>query len=225
MNGKVAVITANLGKFDRTVPYVKQSVGYDFYMFTDENFLPRNCSMTPRLQARIVKTFGWQMAPGYDIYIWVDSSYSLQHQDSVKWFVEQCEGVDLAVLKHPMRNTIREEADYLEKRLTQEKAKKKDPYVIKRYENELINDQLIEIEREKDFVDNHLFASTAFVYQNNERVRGMMKDWWYHISRYHSIDQLSLPYVIWKHGCSVRVIPTQHHHDFKIPYLTLTRYL
>ena len=222
---KVAVITANMGSFDRFVPYVKQNMEYDFFMFDSLNFPQRHCSMTPRLQARIPKMFGWQMAPGYDIYIWVDASYSLQHPESVAWFVEQCDGVDIAVLKHPMRDTIQQEADYIKKRLEDEKAHRKDPYVIKRYEHELVDEQLAEIRSDSDFLDNRLFASTALAYRNVDKVRMMLKDWWYHTSRYHSVDQLSLPYVIWKHGCSVNVIPTQHHHDFKIPYLTLTRYL
>jgi hypothetical protein len=199
---------------------------YDFYEFTDKNFPVRHCSMTPRLQARIPKMFGWQMAPGYDYYVWVDASYALLHPDSVKWFIDQCEDVDIAVLKHPMRNTIQEEADYLKGRLLKEKGNlKNDPYVTKRYENELIDEQLDEIRSDKEYVDNSLFASTALVYHNTEKVRGMMKEWWYHTSRYHSVDQLSLPYVLFKFKCDVRVIPVSHHHDFKIPYLTLVRYL
>ena len=223
---KIIVLTANLGNFDKPVEYVKQSVDYNFYRFTDENFPPRHCSMTPRLQARIPKMFGWEMVPGYDYYIWVDGSYSFQHPDSVKWFLEQCDGVDIAVLKHPMRNTIQEEADYLKRRLLEEKGKlKNDPYVTKRYENELIDEQLATIKRDEEYVDNCLYASTALIYNNNDRIKNMMRHWWFHTSRYHSVDQLSLPYVLFKAGCSVRVIPTQHHHDFKIPYLTLVRYL
>ena len=222
---KIAVITANMGNFDNPVENVKQSVNHDFYRFTNENFPPRHCSMTPRLQARIPKMFGWEMVPGYDYYLWVDASYSLQHTDSVKWFIEQCRDVDMAVLKHPMRKTIQEEADYLKKRLVEEKAGKKEPYVISRYENELIDEQLATIKRDEEFVDNYLFASTALIYRNTEKVQGMLKDWWFHTSRYHSVDQLSLPYVIWKHRLDLRIIPTERHHDFRIPYLTLVRYL
>lgn len=222
---RVAVISANMGSFDPIVPYINQSMDHDFYLFNDENFPRRSCSMTPRLQARIPKMFGWQMAPGYDYYIWVDASYSLQHPDSVRWFIEQCSTVDVAVLKHPMRYTIRQEAEYLKKRISEERDGSKQPYVILRYENELIDEQMAEIDSDKEFVDTRLYASTAFVYENTKKVQVMLKDWWYHTSRYHSVDQLSFPYVLWKHKCSVNMIPTQHHHDFKIPYLTLTRYL
>ena len=222
---KIAIITANMGNFDNPMEYAKQSVGYDFYRFTDENFHPRWRSMMPRLQARIPKMFGWQMVPLYDYYIWVDASFSLLHPDSVKWFMEQCDGFDIAVLKHPMRNSIQEEADYLKKRLREEKnGKKSDPYVTLRYENELIDEQLAEIKNDEKFVDDRLFASTAFIYKNTDKNQKMLKEWWYHTSRYHSVDQLSFPYVLDKSGCAVNIIPTQKHHDFHIPYLTLVRY-
>lgn len=217
---RVAVVTANLGKFDKIVEYVPQSVAYDFHRFTDENFPPRTCSMTPRLQARIVKMFHWQMVPGYEYYLWVDSSFSLLHPDSVAWFLEQCQNVDIAVLRHPMRGTIRDEATYITNRLA-----KGCKYTTPRYKNELAEEQLAEIFSDKSFVDDRLFASTAFIYRNSEKMQNTLKEWWYHTSRYHSVDQLSFPYVLHKFGCTVNVIPVKKHHDFKIPYLTLVRYL
>lgn len=217
---KVAVITANIGGFEKPFPYMFQSVPYDFHMFNDDNFPPRVCSMTPRLQARIVKMFGWQMAPNYDYYIWVDSSCSLRHQDSIKWFVEQGEGKDLVVFKHPTRNTIQEEADYLKHRIAINCE-----YILSRYKNELVDEQMAAIHEDKDFVDNQLFASTAFAYRNNERVREMMVQWWYHTSRFHLVDQLSLPYVMWKVQCTYMVVPVPMRQNvISSPYVTHVRY-
>ena len=212
---KIAVITANLGDFDPKINNVEQSVPYDFYRFTDENFPPRHKAMTPRLQARIVKMFGWQMVPGYDYYIWVDSSLVLSHRDSVRWFIDQCDGVDMAVFKHPERNTIQQEADFLKERLN-----RNDPYIVSRYENELIDPQLAEIKADKSFADQNLFASSAFVYKNNPKVQNVMFHWWYHTSRYHTIDQLSLPYILFKQNCTVRIIPDSY---LKVPYLKHVR--
>jgi hypothetical protein len=212
---KIAVITANIGEFDPKEDPVKQSVDFDFYRFTDEKFPPRFCAMTTRLQARIVKMFGWQMAPGYDFYIWADSSVQLSNPDSVKWFVEQCKDYDLAVFKHPQRSTIHQEAEYLKMRLA-----KNCPYITPRYKNELIDEQLAEIEADKGFEDVNLFASTVVVYKDNMVVRDMMKEWWYHTSRYHSIDQLSLPYAVYKCGCNVNILPYNYQ---KMPYLTYVR--
>jgi hypothetical protein len=212
---KVAVVTANLGGFDPIHEYVKQSVDYDFYRFTDENFPPRSRAMTPRMQARIIKCFAWQMIPDYDYYIWVDGSCSLWNEDSVKWFLEQLGDADAAFFKHPDRSTIQQEADFLKKCLA-----KGSRYIISRYEGELIDEQMAEIKRDTDYRDNILLASTAFVYRNSPMMHFTMKEWWYHISRYHIIDQLALPYVLFNTECYFNVINEKYG---EIPYLTYTR--
>ncbi len=205
---KIAVVSANLGSFDKPVTHVPQSVGCDFYHFTDVTFPRRYNSMTPRLQARIPKMFSWQMAPGYDYYLWVDSSCALLHEDSVKWFLERLGDAEIAVFKHPNRSTIQEEADYLKLRLNINC-----PYITPRYENELIDEQLAEVDPSLP-----LFASTAFIYKNTPEMRAALKEWWYHTSRFHSIDQLSLPEAL--RGRSVRVIAESY---LKVPYLTYVR--
>jgi len=208
---KVAVISANTGNFEIPVPYVEQSIPYDFHLFTDTNFPPRVHALTPRLQARIPKMFAWQMKPGYDLYLWVDSSCSLQHKDSIQWFINHLQDKEMAVFKHPHRNNIQEEADYLKERLA-----RKCPYITPRYEYELIDEQLAAVDPSLP-----LYASTAFIYRPTYYIKTqVMKEWWYHTSRFHVIDQLSLPYVLNKSYCSFNVIPDNY---LKCKYITPTR--
>jgi hypothetical protein len=210
---KICLLTANLGGFENVKEHVPQSIEYDLHRFTDENFPPRSCTLTPRMQARLAKMFGWQMVPGYDIYIWVDSSCIFPHPDSLKWFIEQLDGYDLVTFKHPDRNTIKQEADYLNKRILMGCS-----YITPRYKNELTEAQLTEIFEDKDYVDDKLYASTVMVYRPSDQVRKMMKEWWYHTSRYHSDEQLSLPYVT--RNLKVRVIPERYS---SMKYLTHVR--
>ena len=205
---KIAVISANLGNFDPSFDHVAQSVPCDVFYFTDKECAPRFNSMTSRLQARIVKMFMHQMAPDYDYYLWVDRSCILSRPDSVKWFLDQLGDYDIAVFKHPNRATVQDEADYLNKRL-----EKNCEYITPRYENELIDEQLKEVDPKAQ-----LFASTAFIYKNSKKIPGVMKEWWYHTSRYHLIDQLSFPHAI--KGLKVKVIPDSY---LKVPYLEYTR--
>ena len=193
---KIALLTSNLGNFDKDQNNEEQTLTYDYFCFTDKNFPPRSCSMTPRLQARIPKMSGLQMVPNYDIYVWLDSSCRLSKKDSLETLIKKCNDEDLLVFKHPNRNSILEEANYLKKRLDNNC-----PYITPRYKNERVDDQL-DIIKKEGYVDKNLFATTCIVYKNNKRVDNMMKEWWYHTSMYHSIDQLSFPYVIWKHNCS-----------------------
>lgn len=207
---RILVVSANLGGFDKQQEHVKQSVGCDFFVFTDENFPPRFNAMTSRLQARIPKMTSWQMKPDYDYYLWVDSSCRLSSPDSVKWFLEQLGDSDAAFFKHPHRQTIQEEADYLKYRLSINC-----PYITPRYENERIDDQLAVVDPEAS-----LYASTAFIYRNTQASRDLLTLWWLHTSLYHSIDQLSLSKVIIDSGADVQTIPDNY---LKIPYLEYTR--
>jgi len=212
---KIALLSANLGGIDKEQKNVDQNVQYDYFCFTDKNFPPRACSMTPRLQARIPKMSGSQMKPDYHIYIWLDSSCRLSKENSIETLLSKLGQNDLLVFKHPNRNSIREEADYLDKRI-----KQGCPYITPRYYNERTEEQLKIIEGDKDYVDDHLFASTCIVYKNNEKVDNMMKDWFLHTALYHSIDQLSFPYVISKNDCSYSVEETPY---TKVDYLEYIR--
>lgn len=209
---KVCILTANLGNFDIPVDPVEQEVECDFFRFTDDNFPPIT-GLTPRLQYRIPKLYGWEMKPGYDIYIWLDGSFSFGQPDSVEWFLNQLGNADMAVFAHPDRNTIKEEVDHIEDHLRKGK-----PYITSRYKNGLHQEMYEIIKSDPDYVDNLLFTSTAFIYRNNPLVRHMMREWWYYQSRYFTCDQVAMPYVIDKSLLEINIIPDN---QYKIPYLTL----
>lgn len=201
--GQIAILSANLGGFDKAIAT---------YTVSDSEYPPRANSMTPRLQARIVKTHMWQFEPDYELYLWIDSSCRLTNEDSVQWFVDQLGDNDIAVFKHPQRNTVREEAKYLKERLELERAGRKQKYILPRYDGEDIDGQLAEVDP-----DGMLFASTAFIYRLSPQVKAAMKEWWYQISRYHSIDQLSLPWAI--EDLKVKVINENYADNKGIQYV------
>lgn len=214
---KLAILTANLNHFDTQVDPVAQDLpkGVDqivFHRFTDDNF-PPIIGLTPRFQYRLPKLFGWQMWPGYDYYLWLDGSMSLQNPNSVKWFLNQLENTHMALFKHPWRNTIKEEVDHIDQKL-QEGNK----YITSRYKNGLHKEHYQEILKDKTYVDDRLYASTAFIYRNTQQVRNLMKDWLFSSARYFTCDQVALPYLIWKHKIKTRIIK---HNLFKIEYVSL----
>lgn len=215
---KLLIYTANLNNFDKTQLNEEQLLpggidSIEYWRCTDEDFPLRDKAMTPRLQARIPKMFAWQMKPGYDYYLWLDSSCRLAKEDSAKWFMEQLGQANIAVFKHPTRDTVQEEANYLKERLELEKSGRKQPYVLPRYENEDTDGQLAAVDPSAP-----LYASTAFIYKDSPLMQLAMKEWWYQTSRYHSIDQLSLPWAI--KGLKVNVIPDKY---MECPYLEYTR--
>ena len=200
---KVAVLTANLGNFDTPVDPVKQEdINYTFHRFTDENFPPIT-GLTPRMQYRIAKMFGWQMFPGYDYYVWLDGTFTLARPDSLKFFIDKCRSYDMVLFKHPWRNTMKEEVDHIEEHLRDGKD-----YITSRYKNGLHKEQYADcmLHQPDGFEDDRLYTSTAFVYEDNNEVREMMKLWWANTTRYFTCDQIALPFCVWNKDLDVNVI-------------------
>lgn len=198
---KIAMITASLGNFDKVEAHVPQSIPYDYHLFTDNNY-PRFKTMAPRLQAKIPKCFGWELAPGYDYYMWIDGNLVLTNPDSLKYFFDNCQDYDMVVLKHPGRDTVRWEARYINRGMDQQSR-----YFVGRYINELMNEQMNEINSDKSFADDMLVIGGVFMYKNTPQVQRMLKEWWYHSSRYNVMDQLSFTYLLKKFKLKINVRP------------------
>ena len=198
----IAVIQASLGGIDNITPHVPQTIPYDYHLFTDENCPPR---LPPRLQAKIPKMFGWQLAPNYEYYLWLDGNISLNHSQTLQYFYDQIQGYDIVVVRHHRRPNIRQEIRYLRKGLREQSI-----YLVSRYDKELWQEQYAEICKDKEYVDDLLVIGGVFMYRNTPKVQAMMKEWWYHVSRYNVQDQISFPYVLKKSGLKIKVLD----HDY-----------
>ncbi len=155
--------------------------------------------MTPALQCAIPKMFGWQLCPGYDWYLWIDASRGLLRPDTVAWFLDRAGESELVLFLHPERTTIRAEYLFMQARM----ARPGETYLTGRYAGEWIDAQYAAV-TPPWYVDDRLYASTAFLYRPTVAVQRMMKEWWYFKSRYLLHDQLALPYVVREHGVFVR---------------------
>jgi len=197
---RTVILQASLGGFDKPIKHEPQSMEHDYFMFTDENFPPR---MHPRMQAKIPKMFGWQLKPDYDFYMWLDGNLRFKHKDSLKYFYDSCQGYDVVVLQHPQRNTIYWEYRYNWRGLHNNKPSS---YLQRRYIGEQLDEQYEVIKSDNDYVDNLLVNGGVFMYRNTEKVHLTLKEWWYHVSRYLIMDQLSWAYVLKKSGLRVNVL-------------------
>lgn len=214
---KVAFISANLGNYESITVSVPQTVLEDielsYYLYTNKNFPPRSKTMAPRLQAKIPKMFAWQMVPGHDVYIWTDAQFTMLRGDSIMWLINQLEDYDIAIFKHPFRDTVAKECDFLRDNMPISNR------LMERYTGELLDEQMnVCISDLKQ--DNVLYASGIFIYRNNPQVQSLMKEWWYYTTRYHNLDQLSLPLAIQESGCKAKSINEDYYH---CKYFTLMR--
>jgi hypothetical protein len=193
-----------LGGIDKPIEDVEQSIACDFITFTDDNFPPRFNSMTPRLQAKIPKCFAWQLKPDYDFYLWLDGNLRLADPKSLEYYYNNCKDYDVVVLQHPRRDTVYWEYRYNYRGLHSQAPSN---YLTERYTNEFLDEQYQVIKDDKDFQDDLLVNGGVFMYRNTPEVHKMLKEWWYHVSRYLIMDQLSWAYVLKKSGLRVNVLP------------------
>ncbi len=200
----IAVIQTNLG-IDNVPNHIPQSVDFDFITFNDSNFNARPKSLSQRLNAKIPKMFAWQLKPDYEYYLWLDGNIQLAHKNTVKYFLEQIQGYDMVVLRHPSRPNIRQEVRYTRKGINQQSL-----YMVSRYTGELLKELYEIIEKDKDYIDDLLVIGGIFMYRNTPQVQSVLKEWWYYNTRYILQDQISFPYVLKKSGLRVKVLE----HDF-----------
>lgn len=145
--------------------------------------------MTPRLQAKIPKFFGWQLCPGYDYYLWHDANIVMP-EGRAEELVKECEGYDMVVYRHYRRPNIRQENRYYRKGMNQQSI-----YMLERYTGEWTAEIYDIVQADKTYTDDLLFMGGVFLYRDTPEVRDALKEWWYYTTRYTVMDQLAFPYV------------------------------
>jgi hypothetical protein len=145
---------------------------------------------TPRLRARRVKTLIHQYSSA-DITLWIDGSFAVLG-DPADWALELLQDRDIALFRHPDRETVAAEARVcLQKRLAS-------PSVL--------NSQVGRYARE-GFTDNvGLFATGIVLRRMTPKICELGEAWWSEVLSSER-DQLSLPYLIWKLRIPVKIIP------------------
>jgi hypothetical protein len=202
---RVLLVSAHFGDYLPNLTYIKQNlpdwISLDCAFINNGNMAPRDTMMHPRLRAKMPKMCAWKMWPGYDYYIWLDSSLYLSHENAVEWLVSECTGHDMAIFKHEYRSCVEEELKYMEVEMSQGNK-----YLLERYEHEPMRQQVEMYLVDPDFSDNILYTGGAFVYKNNPVMQAVMVNWYQHNCMYTIQDQLSLPYILSKLGAKVKVL-------------------
>ena len=216
---KIALLTANLSGIDgnliELIPQQELPLNsvLDIFSYNDKNFLPRINALHPRLQSKIPKMLGFEYHPGYDYYIWLDGSIQIHSSETISWLVSCCGGNDIALFRHPFRNSIRDELNYMVKLMQEGNS-----YLLNRYTNEPMIEQVEMYESDSEFRDDCLYALGAFVYNKSIINKGILNNWFYHNARYSIQDQLSFPYLLFKHQIKSSIIEKN---IFQNPYFSV----
>lgn len=201
---KVCVLSACIGGNKKNHVVKQEGFEVDFFFYNNGNLPTRQSSFTPRMNAKIPKMLGWMLNPGYDYYIWMDDRFGMSRPDAVAWFIQNIKGHDALFFKHPFRNTIKQECDYM-LRLLNNKSR----IFEERLNGEDIEKQINIYLSDHRYADNKLFCGGSFCY-SSELVKNtdynFMKEWFFHTCYYSIRDQLSLPYLIYQFNINYKII-------------------
>lgn len=201
---KIAILTSSVG----TVSPAEYNIKYDsadYFAFV-ESKLPSNsiwnelpiskfsCDIkyANRRHAKIYKVLPHLFVPGYDYYIWIDATHSVNQEP--KSIVEKyLKDSDIALFKHPERNCVYEEAELIKK--------------IKFDYPTLVSRQMSFYKSKEYPRNNGLYELPCRIQRNTSQINTLMLSWWEQICMFASRDQLSMPFVLNMHGIKPSIMP------------------
>lgn len=199
MNDKV-VYTAIFGGFDEPKPVRKPNPSFDYILFTDDPSITNvegwdkiihvkpDESIHPRLQAKRIKILPHKYLPShYTTSLWIDGSYEI-----INNIAQICDGYcdsHLAIAIHPQwRNDIYEEAETIMK------------YGFDTWENMRPQLDRYAAEGFNGKFRKYIYQCGVILRKHHEPLTiKIMESWMEEIEGGSIRDQLSLPYVLWKH--------------------------
>lgn len=198
---KVAVISAIFGKSDnlKEFPEQKLSDGIELsvHRFTEKNVLVPRSDLIPRLRAKYFKCIPHHLIDA-NVFIWMDGSFQITSPTFVTQMLSYLRGHDVAVLKHPDRNSIVDELHFMQRLM-----KQGNKYLLQRYGTEKCQEQVSHY-LSQGFSDSvGLFSCGLFARVNTPEVNQAFDRWWIENTVWTIQDQLSFPFVVEKYNLSV----------------------
>ncbi|HEY5055924.1 MAG TPA: methyltransferase domain-containing protein [Acidobacteriaceae bacterium] len=196
---KIAIASANLSGidtgFDPPAQQVPPGWSVELRCFGERDLPPRPLSLSPRTQSKLPKMCGFDWFPDADLIAWVDCAYTVTTAGLAAWLIEQLGDADICLMPHPDRSRLADELSFMTQRMAAG-----DPYLVSRYADEPMAEQVSSYLSVSGFEDSWLAAAGCFVYRNTPALQAAMKDWLLECIKWSSQDQLSLPITLHRHG-------------------------
>jgi hypothetical protein len=213
---KVLIYSAIFGEYDHPKDIVKQSIDTDFMMVTDSQethdeavakgwqvmMVDGSVASTPRMRNRYYKTKPLAIPGDYDIRIYIDGSAYIKSHDLTKMCVSQLGGYPLMVFRHPEgRDCIYQEAEYAS--------------TMPKY----LSHKLVEwaAQYKQEGMPEHfgLWACGMLVTRNDQLITNLFGIWFQEQVNGCGLDQIALPYLLWKTGAPIKTLELdQYHNDY-----------
>ena len=188
--GRVVVLSAIFGDRDTPKPSLAADVD-ECVLYTDGpnevagwRVVPSVAEDSPRLAARRIKTLALELEPA-DVVVWIDGRITLTGTPIRPLLRKALAGADVAGFPHPWRSTVTSEAQECA-RLGYAPAGRLERQVA--------------AYRERSFPDElGLWNTMVLARRSTEVTRELGRDWWHQITEHSDRDQVSLPFLLWKH--------------------------
>jgi GR25 family glycosyltransferase involved in LPS biosynthesis len=187
------IISANFGNIDQQKYLIKDMVVYD-----DTNSVFPSKDLNPRLRAKYFRMCSHMLYPLVPFFIWVDSSIQLK-DGIIDWMKNILGDYDAVFFKHSLRSSIVEENNYVNENM-------KTSYLNKRYSNYDLNAQVDSYLKDGFPDKDGLIETGLFLRKNTENVNKAFEHWFIEQVKWSIQDQLSLPYILWKHKINYKII-------------------
>lgn len=201
---KIAVITSHIGLHNPLRDPEIKFEGVDYFAFVDRQHDCKIWKQIPhidfsldeeyksRRNAKIYKVLPNLFFPNYDYWFWMDTTHDLIMDPSevIKNYMGDSE---IGLWVHTSRNCAYQEGEEI-KRL--------------KYDHINLVDNQLNYYRSQGFPENYgLFELPVSIRKNTHNVQKLNLRWWDQISRYSSRDQISMPFVIWRTGVDIKILP------------------
>lgn len=202
-DSRIAVYTCITGNYDRPIEPIYVPENVDFYIVTDMEIDPASAwkkidinaieqikDFDNTRKARYVKTHPHVFFENYEYSIWVDSNFKVIG-DLSKYIRYVGKVVPFASNWHPARNCIYKEVDAC---------------ILRKKDNAKLLREQVDYYRSQGFPKEFGLIETNMIIRKHADTKcvALMEAWWNEMVRWSKRDQLSLPYVIWKQGYTMR---------------------
>lgn len=204
ISSKIVVYTSIFGNYDHLIEPLYKSQYCDYYVITDQ-IVPANSSwkkydtssitdfeeLDNYKKSKYCKMFPDILFPEYDYSIWVDGN--VQITADMYPFVDRMGDAKMATFNNPLHNCIYTEAIF---NVCQNNAKIDELF------------KQIEKYRSDGFPPKYGMRECTIIARlhSDPECKELMVSWWEQVNTYTMRDQISLPYVLWKHGKSIEYI-------------------
>lgn len=199
---RIAVITASIGGIDVQKFMPQQSIECDYFYFNDRNCPYTFHGLDNRLKAKYfkIRAHRMEMFSGYDILVWVDGNIQVHRPDFIETVIAPLNNpnIDIAISRHPSRNCIYEEANFII-----DEIKKGNKYLSTRYTVESMQAEIFNFHSSRHPENAGLYWCGLFARKNDVKLDDFCEDWWEDNILWTNFDQNNFVFQARRHNIQI----------------------